>query len=64
MTLSCPITPIGTEKRANLATDAPAETVAAREVATAELQVAFWGLSDAPSLVALAFLTVNNFEEG
>ncbi len=43
--LSCPITRIGTEKRANLVTDAPADAVVKREVVQIELQVVSSGKS-------------------
>ncbi len=44
-TLFCPNTRIGTEKRTNLATDAPAETVVKREVPGARLLVGSSGKS-------------------
>jgi hypothetical protein len=44
-TLLCPITPIGTQKRANLVMDAHVEHVAIREVAQTELQVGLSGRS-------------------
>ena len=44
-TLLCPIMMIGTEKRGNLATDAPAQTVVKREVARAGLLVVSSGKS-------------------
>ena len=65
-TLSCPITPIGTQERANLATDAHAETVAKREVAQAELQVALSVRSlDLPTMLATSIKSLNDHvEEG